>query len=196
MGATQQPSSPQGEAALTSSPMEKKPSDALQKVPTEQQYPSRAAVNIVMLACFLAAFLVALDRLMIATAIPAITNHFNSLSDVGWYASAYLLTMCGFQLILGRVYTFYSPKWVYLGCIVAFELGSLICGVAPNSTTLTLGRAVAGLGSSGLFSGNIILIVHVIPLHKRPAYIGVFGAVFGVASVAGPLLGGAFTDHL
>ena len=174
----------------------KSSSDELQKTPTEDQYPPQATVNIVMFACFLAAFLVALDRLIIATAIPVITNHFDSLADVGWYASAYLLTMCSFQLICGRIYTFFNPKWVYLSCITIFELGSLVCGVAPNSTTLIVGRAIAGLGSCGIFSGAIILIVHVLPLHKRPAYTGLFGAVFGIASVAGPLLGGAFTDHL
>lgn len=182
------PASPPSEAKASS--------DELQETPTEDQYPPQATVNIVMFACFLAAFLVALDRLIIATAIPVITNHFNSLADVGWYASAYLLTMCSFQLICGRVYTFFNPKWVYLSCIAIFEIGSLVCGVAPSSTTLIVGRAIAGLGSCGIFSGAIILIVHVLPLHKRPAYTGLFGAVFGIASVAGPLLGGAFTDHL
>ena len=184
------------EPTPTSPTDEKSSPDALQKTKSEDNYPPQATVNIVMAACFLAAFLVALDRLIIATAIPAITNQFNSLSDVGWYASAYLLTMAGFQLMAGRIYTFYNPKWVFLSCIGIFEIGSLICGVAPNSTALIVGRAVAGLGSCGLFSGVIILIVYTVPLYKRPAYTGVFGVVFGVASVAGPLLGGAFVDHL
>lgn len=136
------------------------------------------------------------DRLIIATAIPVITNHFNSLGDVGWYASAYLLTMSAFQLFIGRVYTFYNPKVVYISCVAIFELGSLICGVAPNSTTFIVGRALAGLGSAGIFSGAIILIVYLIPLEKRPAWTGMFGAVFAIASVAGPLLGGVFTDKI
>jgi EmrB/QacA subfamily drug resistance transporter len=189
-------SNEQNESLAAPTVDEKGDGEALQKVPTEDKYPPQATVNLVMAACFLAAFLVALDRLIIATAIPVITNHFNSLADVGWYASGYLLTMCAFQLFTGRIYTFYNPKWVYLGCICIFEVGSLICGAAPNSTTLIVGRAVAGLGSCGIFSGVIILIVHTVPLHKRPAYTGLFGAVFGVASVAGPLLGGVFTDHL
>lgn len=143
---------------------------------------------------FTAAFLVALDRTIIATAIPKITDDFHSLGDIGWYASAYLLTACSFQLLTGRIYTFYNPKWVFLINIAIFEIGSIICGAAPNSTAFIVGRAVAGLGSSGMFSGVIILMVHTVPLHKRPAYTGVFGMVFGVASVIGPLLGGAFTD--
>jgi MFS family permease len=135
------------------------------------------------------------DRLIIATAIPVITNHFNSLNDVGWYASAYLVTMSGFQLFMGRVYTFYNPKTVFISCIAVFELGSLVCGVAPNSTTLIVGRAIAGLGSSGLFSGAVSIVVYVVPLQKRPTYMGLFGAVFAVASVAGPLLGGESSNN-
>jgi MFS family permease len=163
-------SSPQDTNSNPASPTEKESEDAIQKVESEDKYPPQGTVMIIMCAMFMAAFLVALDRLIIATAIPVITNQFNSLSDVGWYASAYLLTMCSFQLIFGRIYTFYNPKWVYLSTIVLFELGSLICGIAPNSTTLIVGRAIAGMGSCGIFNGAIILIVYAVPLHKRPAY--------------------------
>lgn len=97
---------------------------------------------------------------------------------------------------MGRVYTFYNPKWVYIACVAVFELGSLVCGVAPDSTTLIVGRAIAGMGSAGLFSGGITMIVFLVPLRKRPAWTGMFGAVFAIASVAGPLLGGAFTDKV
>ena len=155
------------------------------------EYPPKSRVLIIFFAILASAFLVALDRLIIATAIPVITNHFDSLNDVGWYASAYLLTMSGFQLFMGRVYTFYNPKMVFISCLAIFELGSLICGAAPNSATLIAGRAVAGLGSSGMFSGAITIIVYLVPLQKRPAYTGMFGATFAIASVAGPLLGGA-----
>jgi MFS family permease len=104
--------------------------------------------------------------------------------------------MSAFQLFLGRIYTFYNPKIVYMTCIGIFELGSLICGAAPNSTALIIGRAIAGLGSAGLMGGAVTIIVHVVPLEKRPAYTGLFGMTFAIASVAGPLLGGAFTDKL
>lgn len=144
----------------------------------------------------LSVFLMALDNTIIATAIPAITDQFHSLPDVGWYGSAYLLTTASFQLLFGKFYTFFSLKWVYLIAIGIFELGSLLCGVAPNSTALIVGRAIAGVGSAGIFSGALIIVAYSVPLAKRPMYTGFIGAMYGIASVAGPLLGGAFTDKV
>jgi len=158
------------------------------------EYPSGLKLAIIMASLYFAMFLVALDRTIIATAIPRITDTFNSIDDIGWYGSAYLLTACGFILIYGRFYTFYSTKWVFLSGIFLFEVGSAVCGAAPTSNALIVGRAIAGFGSSGIITGAITIMVNTIPLHKRPMFQGFFGAVFGVASVAGPLLGGAFTD--
>lgn len=97
---------------------------------------------------------------------------------------------------MGRIYTFYNPKWVFLYAIGLFEVGSAICGAAPNSTAFIVGRAVAGTGSSGIFSGAIVIIMNLVPLHKRPILQGLVGAVFGVSSVIGPLLGGVFTTKV
>lgn len=166
----------------------------LTKTETEPVYPPKAKVLVIMASIYLVVFLTALDRLIIGVAIPSITNDFNSLGDVGWYGSSYLLTSCAFMLFMGKIYTFYDPKWVYLGCLFIFEVGSALCGAAPNSNAFIVGRAIAGLGSAGLFQGGIIIVVYVVPLHKRPQYMGFIGLVFGVASAMGPLLGGAFTD--
>jgi EmrB/QacA subfamily drug resistance transporter len=136
------------------------------------------------------------DRTIIVTAIPRITDDFHSLGDIGWYGSAYLITGSSFILTFGKVYTFYSPKWVFLFAITVFEIGSAICGAAPNSLAFIVGRAIAGLGSSGIFSGAIIISVPLLPLQKRAMVQGFFGAVFGIASVVGPLLGGVFTDDV
>ncbi|KAF2499315.1 MFS general substrate transporter, partial [Lophium mytilinum] len=151
---------------------------------------------MITVALCLSVFCMALDNTIIATAIPRITDQFKALNDVGWYGSAYLLTTCAFQLIFGKLYTFYSIKWIYLSALFIFELGSLICGVAPNSTALIVGRAIAGLGGAGIFSGAILIVANTVPLIKRPTYMGLIGGMYGIASVAGPLMGGAFTDHL
>ena len=136
------------------------------------------------------------DRTIIATAVPYITNHFHAFGDAGWYGSAYNLTSATFMLLLGRVYTFYSPKKVFLTLIAIFELGSAICGAAPTSTTFIVGRAIAGLGTAGVMNGAIVVMVNILPLAKRPVYIAAFGAIMGISSVVGPLLGGAFTQHV
>ncbi|KAI0021659.1 putative efflux pump [Xylariomycetidae sp. FL0641] len=160
------------------------------------EYPTGVKLGLITLALCLSVFLVALDNSIIATAIPKITDAFHSLPDVGWYGSAYLLTTAALQLLFGRFYAFLSIKWVYLVAIAIFELGSLICGVAQNSVTLIIGRAVAGLGSAGIFTGALLILAHSVPLAKRPIYTGLIGGMYGIASVAGPLLGGVFTDEV
>ncbi|KAF2740216.1 major facilitator superfamily transporter [Polyplosphaeria fusca] len=157
-------------------------------------YPEGLKLYTVLASVYMTVFLVALDRTIIGTAVPKITDDFHSINDVGWYASGYLLPAAAFMLIFGKLYRFYSVKAVYLCCVIIFEIGSAICGSALNSTALIVGRAVAGLGSAGLFSGTVMIMVHTIPIQRRPLFQGLFGACMGLASAVGPLLGGALTD--
>lgn len=93
-----------------------------------------------------------------AQAIPQITDDFNSLTDVGWYGSAYLLTCCALQLLFGRIYTFFSIKWTLLNSVLLFEAASALCGAAPNSVAFIIGRAISGVGAAGIFAGTVSFI--------------------------------------
>ncbi|KAK7440914.1 hypothetical protein CaCOL14_001979 [Colletotrichum acutatum] len=162
----------------------------------EGDYATGLKLFILMTSLLLCQFLVALDMSIIATAIPKITREFQSLDQVGWYGSGFLLTLAGFVSLWGKAFKHASIKWVFLSAVVVFELGSLICGVAQNSTTLIVGRAIQGFGGAGMTSG-VYLIVSVSVVQKLvPAFLGLLSGIFSVASVVGPLLGGAFTDRL
>ncbi|KAJ5504031.1 hypothetical protein N7463_006905 [Penicillium fimorum] len=162
----------------------------------ESQFPTGMRLAVIIVSILFAMFLVALDRTIIATAVPRIANQFNALDDISWYASAYLLTSCATQLSWGKVYTYYSTKSVFLAAILVFEVGSALCGGAPNSNAFIVGRAIAGIGSAGIFSGATVIIAQIVPLAKRPIYVGLMGSTFGFSSIIGPLLGGAFTDKV
>ncbi|KAJ7511278.1 putative MFS multidrug transporter [Mycena galericulata] len=166
-----------------------------EKTPAETvEYPTGLKLVLISVAISLATFLLALDNTIIAVAIPKITDQFHSLDDIGWYGSVYSLTTATFQLSYGRLYSFLPQKWVYLAAVAIFELGSLICGVAPSSNALIVGRAIAGLGGAGLSTGCNIIVCNAVPLQKRSMYLGIIGGVYWAGSVAGPIIGGALTD--
>jgi fucose permease len=162
----------------------------------ESKYPKGGPLAILTFGLCLATFVVALDNTIIATAIPRITTVFDSLNDVGWYGSSYLLTTTSLQPSFGKIYTYFDVKWTYILALTIFELGSVLCAAARSSTMLIVGRAVAGAGAAALFSGGMTIIGYSVPLRKRPIYIGLLSSMFGISSVIGPILGGAFTDRL
>ncbi|CZR52547.1 related to major facilitator (MFS1) transporter [Phialocephala subalpina] len=160
----------------------------------ETKYPGPLGLFILITGIALSVFLISLDRTIITTAIPFISNEFHSYDDIGWYGSAYLLTASAFQPLYGRIYMLFNMKWSYLTSLFMFELGSLICGVSPSSVALIIGRALAGLGSAGILTGSFVVVSHAVPLQQRPLLTAVVGLMFGVGATVGPLLGGVFTD--
>ncbi|PVH91726.1 MFS general substrate transporter [Periconia macrospinosa] len=168
---------------------------AQQSSPANPQHLTGIPLALVIFGLLLSVFCLGLDRSIIATAIPQITNDFDSLEDVAWYGSAYLLTTCSFQLIFGKFYAEYKVNWVYLIALAIFEIGSLICGCAPNSVALIIGRAIQGVGCAGVMTGALVIITKSLPLHKRPMYTGLIGGISGVAQIVAPTLGGVLTDR-
>lgn len=153
------------------------------------------ALISLMISITLGAFLMLLDVSILTTAIPMITSDFHSLNDIGWYGSAYQLACAALQPLSGKLYTYFKSKFLFLGFLFLFELGCLICGIAKSSTVLIVGRAIAGIGASGIQNGALTIIAASTPMHKRPVLIGVLMgfAMFGI--VLGPLIGGALTEY-
>jgi MFS family permease len=161
----------------------------------DSKYLSGFKLAILSVGLCLTTFVIALDNTIIATAIPKITTVFNSLEDVGWYGSSYLLTTTSLQPSFGKIYTYFDVKYTYLFALVIFEVGSIICAAATSSPMFIVGRAVAGAGAAALYSGGMTIIGFSVPLRKRAIYIAALSSMFGIASVVGPILGGALTDR-
>ena len=170
----------------------------LQHDPTQEtkppEYISGLPLRLVILSLFLVTFLTFLDTSIIATAIPRITDDFHSLPDVGWYGSAYQLASASLQPLTGKIYTYFPSKWCYLFFFGLFELGSLLCGAANSSKMLIVGRAVAGMGSSGIVNGGLTILASSVPLERRAISTGLLLGFSQTGMVLGPLIGGAFTE--
>lgn len=151
---------------------------------------------LVLGAVYLSILCLAMDRTMLSPALGTITSEFGTIKDVGWYTSADLMTTAATQCLYGAVYKIFNTKWIFVASIVLFEVGSLIAALSPTSSVLILGRAVSGLGSAGLSSGSYVIIAKVVPLQKRASYLGLFGGIWGIASICGPLLGGYFAGSV
>ncbi|KAJ3100412.1 hypothetical protein HDU97_002244 [Phlyctochytrium planicorne] len=157
---------------------------------------SKLEFILVFVGLGLAVFLAALDQTIVAVALPVIADEFKSLDQIAWIGTAYFLTATSFIPSYGQLADIFGRKPIFLISIFIFEVGSAMCGAAPNMNFLIAARAVAGLGGGGIFSLVIIIISDLVPIRQRANYQGIIGAVFGLASVAGPLLGGAFVDHV
>ncbi|KAK3381907.1 putative MFS transporter [Podospora didyma] len=139
-------------------------------------------------------FLMMLDQSIISTAIPRITDEFHSLKDVGWYSSVFQLAGSIFQPLAGKIYTKFESKWAFLVFFGVFQIGSLICGAASNSTMLIVGRAIAGLGSSGLMNGSLTIVATSVALDRRPTITGMMMGVGQLGILLGPVVGGLLTS--
>src|SRR5215213_2143323 len=156
---------------------------------------ARPRIAVVMGGLMLVLLLASLDQTIVSTALPTIVGELGGLEHLAWVVTAYLLAQTVVTPLYGKLGDLYGRKRVLQFAIVLFLIGSALCGLSRSMTQLIVFRAIQGLGGGGLLVTTQAVVGDIIPPRDRGRYQGIFGAVFGVASVAGPLLGGYFTTH-
>ncbi|MET1033229.1 MAG: MDR family MFS transporter [Candidatus Saccharimonadales bacterium] len=171
-------------------------SQAAAAVIDENQERSHKEIMVVMGALMTAMLLAALDQTIVSTALPQIAVDLNGLNKLSWVVTAYLLASAVVTPIYGKLGDMFGRKKIFITAIVIFLVGSILCGLSQNMNQLIAFRAIQGLGGGGLMALVLAIVADVVPPRQRGRYQGYLGAVFAISSVAGPLLGGLFTDHL
>src|ERR1700756_2397423 len=152
--------------------------------------------NFVFLAIVLGMLLAALDQTIVATALPTIVADLGDAGHQSWVVTSYLLASTIVTALVGKLGDLFGRKRVFQAAVVFFVVGSVLCGLSQSMAMLVGARALQGIGGGGITVTASELIGEVVPLRERGRYQGILGAVFGVTTVVGPLLGGYFTDYL
>ncbi len=158
------------------------------------QYFSHRQILVILFGVMAGMLLAALDQGIVGTALPRIVSDLGGLDRLSWVVTAYLLTSTAATPLWGKISDLYGRRVIFQIAIGIFLVGSALSGLSQNMSELIGFRAIQGIGGGGLFAIALSIIGDVIPPRERGRYQGYFGAVFGVSSVAGPLLGGWFTD--
>ena len=152
--------------------------------------------NLIFVAVLLGMLLAALDQTIVATALPTVVADLGGAGHQSWVVTSYLLASTIVTAIVGKLGDLFGRKVGLPDAVLFFLAGSVLCGLAASMTMLVASRALQGIGGGAIMVTAMAVIGEVIPLRERGRYQGALGAVFGVTTVIGPLLGGFFTDHL
>ena len=157
---------------------------------------SHRQILLVFIGLMLGMFLAALDQTIVGTALPTIVNSLHGLNHISWVVTAYLLTSTISTPLYGKLSDQFGRKSLFQFAIVIFLVGSVLSGLSQNMPELIAFRGIQGLGAGGLMAMAFTIIADMVSPRERGRYQGYFGATFALSSVAGPLLGGVFTDNL
>ncbi len=164
--------------------------------PEHEESGGTPRVRVIFMALLLVLLLASLDQTIVSTALPTIVGDLGGLSHLSWVVTAYLLSSTVAGPLYGKLGDLYGRKLLLQVAIVLFLIGSALCGQSRDMTELIVFRAIQGLGGGGLMVTTMAAIGDIIPPRERGKYQGFFGAVFGISTVIGPLLGGFFVDNL
>ncbi len=157
---------------------------------------THSEIMVIMVALMLVMLLAALDQTIVSTALPRIASELNGLNKLSWVVTAYLITSAVVTPLYGKISDQLGRKKIFQAAIIIFLIGSALCGLAQNMDQLIFFRALQGIGAGGVMPLVLSVVGDIIPPRQRGRYQGYFGGVWALASIAGPLLGGLFTDHL
>ncbi|UZP39292.1 hypothetical protein NXS19_007108 [Fusarium pseudograminearum] len=181
------------------SPGESRPIEALQIEETSNEednivFPTGPKLWSTMASMSIALFLSGLDITIVAVAVPSITDEFQTIADIGWYSAAYGMSLSAFVFFFGQIYTLFSTKAVFLIGIATFEIGALVCTLAPSSAVFILGRAISGLGRGAINGGLFKLLKQCFPLSKQAMVNSLLSGVGSLGLITAPTIGGALVD--
>lgn len=156
---------------------------------------TRRQIGIVFIGLLLAMFIAALDNNIVSTALPSIVSEFGRLDLYSWVVTAYLLTSTAVVPLIGKLSDIFGRKYIFMGCIVIFLVGSILCGAAQSMIMLIICRAFQGIGGGAMMTLALVIIADIVTLRERGRWTGLMGMIFAASSVLGPVLGGVITTN-